>query len=218
MPTYLIRHGETALNASRILQPADTPLNADGLAQARALAKRLRDHPIDAIITSDLCRAVQTAEAILAERPALKPATLALQHTSLLQERNLGALRGKPYAALGVDLLDFKEAPPGGESLAQFHARVSQAFAYIVQAQQALSDRHDAVLVVVSHGLVIHRIIEAHLELAADQLPPRRIANTSITIFESAPPHSLKLLNCDNHLLQERPAERSAVSGPAFGG
>jgi broad specificity phosphatase PhoE len=214
MPIYLVRHGETALNASRILQPADTPLNADGLAQARALAKRLRDHPIDAIITSDLCRAVQTAEAILFERPALKPAPLALQYNSLLQERNLGALRGKPYAALGVDLLDFKEAPLGGESLAQFEARVAQAFAYIVNAQHALSDQHDAVLVVVSHGLVIHRIIDGHLHLADDQQPPERIANTSITIFESAPPHSLKLLNCDNHLLQEG----SAVSGAAFGG
>ncbi len=214
MPIYLIRHGETALNASRILQPADTPLNAEGLAQARALAKRLRDHPIDAIITSDLCRAVQTAEAILAERVLSNPAPLALQHSSLLQERNLGALRGKPYAALGVDLLDFKEAPPGGESLAQFEARVAQAFAYMVNAQHALSDQHDAVLVVVSHGLVIHRIIETHLQLAADQLPPKRIANTSITIFESAPPHFLKLLNCDNHLLQER----SAVSAAAFGG
>jgi 2,3-bisphosphoglycerate-dependent phosphoglycerate mutase len=214
MPIYLVRHGETALNASRILQPADTPLNADGLGQARALAKRLSDHPIDAIITSDLCRAVQTAEAILAERFLPNPAPLALQHTRLLQERNLGALRGKPYAALGVDLLDFKEAPPGGESLAQFEARVAQAFASIVNTQHALSDQHDAVLIVVSHGLVIHRIIEAHLQLAADQLPPERIANTSITIFESAPPHSLKLLNCDNHLLQER----SAVSSAAFGG
>jgi 2,3-bisphosphoglycerate-dependent phosphoglycerate mutase len=214
MPIYLVRHGETALNASRILQPADTPLNADGLGQARALAKRLSDHPIDAIITSDLCRAVQTAEAILAERFLPNPAPLALQHTRLLQERNLGALRGKPYAALGVDLLDFKEAPPGGESLAQFEARVAQAFASIVNTQHALSDQHDAVLIVVSHGLVIHRIIEAHLQLAADQLPPKRIANTSITIFESAPPHSLKLLNCDNHLLQER----SAVSSAAFGG
>jgi probable phosphoglycerate mutase len=38
MSIFLIRHGETALNASRTLQPADTPLSPRGLAQAAAIA------------------------------------------------------------------------------------------------------------------------------------------------------------------------------------
>ena len=41
-PIYLIRHGETALNANRTLQPAATPLSERGLAQAQRLAERLR--------------------------------------------------------------------------------------------------------------------------------------------------------------------------------
>ena len=41
MTILLIRHGETALNAARIVQPADTPLSERGIAQARALARRL---------------------------------------------------------------------------------------------------------------------------------------------------------------------------------
>ncbi|HEY9095643.1 MAG TPA: histidine phosphatase family protein, partial [Hydrogenophaga sp.] len=38
MTIWLVRHGETELNAARILQPADTPLSSHGLRQAHALA------------------------------------------------------------------------------------------------------------------------------------------------------------------------------------
>ena len=41
MNLLLIRHGETALNVPRVLQPADTPLSARGMAQAEALAQLL---------------------------------------------------------------------------------------------------------------------------------------------------------------------------------
>ncbi|HEY9065800.1 MAG TPA: histidine phosphatase family protein, partial [Burkholderiaceae bacterium] len=41
MSLLLVRHGETALNATRVLQPADTPLSARGIAQAEAIARRL---------------------------------------------------------------------------------------------------------------------------------------------------------------------------------
>lgn len=214
MPIYLIRHGETALNAARILQPSDTPLSEEGLAQARRLAERLQHQRIDAILSSDLPRAMQTAQAIMNKRPAILTAPLRVQYSSLLQERNLGELRGQPYAAIGIDLLDFKEAPPGGESLMQFDTRVSHAFDYIVNTHRSLSLIDDPVLVVVSHGLVIRRIVEAHLSRTSDQQPPNRLANTSITIFEGAAPYRLTLLNSDSHLF----AESSPVQRSAFGG
>ncbi|WP_261663344.1 histidine phosphatase family protein [Deinococcus sp. Marseille-Q6407] len=65
----LIRHGRTALNAqSRFQGQTDTPLDATGQAQARATAQRLRDEGVrdPLILTSDLPRAVQTAEAVRA--------------------------------------------------------------------------------------------------------------------------------------------------------
>ena len=43
MTLLIIRHGETPLNVARVLQPADTPLSANGLAQAAALAQQARD-------------------------------------------------------------------------------------------------------------------------------------------------------------------------------
>ena len=74
MTLLLIRHGETALNAARVLQPADTPLSARGAAQAEALAGRLAawrgaprepgGAPLAGILSSDLPRALATAEAI----------------------------------------------------------------------------------------------------------------------------------------------------------
>ncbi len=222
MPIYLIRHGETALNASRILQPPDTPLSEEGRAQAQALGRRLSSQPIHAILTSDLSRALQTAQAIVAERPPVMEVPLRFSTSSLLHERNLGDLRGKPYEAIGVDLLDFKDAPPGGESLAQFEERVAAAFEHVIDVHQDMMDaaeengshQPDPVLLVVSHGLVIRRFIEAHLGLRSGEIVPERIANTSITIFESSPPHLLKLLNCSTHLL----GAQSPHHSPAFGG
>jgi broad specificity phosphatase PhoE len=72
----------------------------------------------------------------------------------------------------------------------------------------------DPVLLVVSHGVVIRRFIEAHLDLRAGEAVPARLANTSITIFDASLPHLLKLLNCSTHLLEAQSAHQS----PAFGG
>ena len=64
MSLFFIRHGETALNVARVLQPSDTPLNERGLAQARALGARLAGSGIAHILSSDLPRALQTGQAI----------------------------------------------------------------------------------------------------------------------------------------------------------
>ena len=53
MTLLLVRHGETALNASRTLQPAATPLSARGLAQAAAVAARIAALRPAAVLSSD---------------------------------------------------------------------------------------------------------------------------------------------------------------------
>ena len=193
MTIYIIRHGETALNAARILQPTDTPLSHDGVMQAYALAKRLKAISIDAILCSDLPRAMQTAHAIAALQAKLSPSCfITSEH---LRERDLGDLRGTPYDAIGIDILNLTEAPPGGESMVQFNARVALAFAQIISLQQ----RYET-LVVVTHGLVIREITKNYLSLRPGIDAPTRIGNTAVTIFESMPPHWVDVLNSTEHL------------------
>ena len=60
---FLIRHGETAGNALRIVQRPDVPLSPRGVAQAERLARRLAGQDVVRIVASDYARAVATAEA-----------------------------------------------------------------------------------------------------------------------------------------------------------
>ncbi len=62
---FLFRHGETDWNREGRLQGhTDTQLNANGIAQAEALARRLLAHRLDAVMSSDLSRALTTARII----------------------------------------------------------------------------------------------------------------------------------------------------------
>ena len=114
MSLLIIRHGETALNVARVLQPADTPLSARGIEQAEALAHRLSTMNVSAIVSSDLPRALRTAQAIAAATGA------PIETSALLQERNFGDWRGQPYDGMAINPLTMLEAPPGGESVAVF--------------------------------------------------------------------------------------------------
>jgi probable phosphoglycerate mutase len=65
---FLFRHGETDWNRQGRLQGhTDTELNATGLAQAAALAERLRPHRLDAVVSSDLDRAWTTGRIVADE-------------------------------------------------------------------------------------------------------------------------------------------------------
>lgn len=196
----LIRHGETALNAARVLQPPDTPLSERGMAQAAALGHRLRAEPIAAVWSSDLPRAWQTAAAIAAGRP--------IRPEPLLQERNFGDWRGRPYDSLPFDPLAADEAPPGGESGAAFDARIAQAWTGALAAAAGLG----GTLALVTHGLVIRRLLEAVVPLAPGLAPPARIGNTSLTVVEGNPPCAVRV-DCTAHLDAARIDDPRALSG-----
>jgi broad specificity phosphatase PhoE len=66
MRLIIIRHGETNDNANGICQGQnDSPLSENGIAQAKSLALRFKDRKIDAVYSSDLQRAANTALEIL---------------------------------------------------------------------------------------------------------------------------------------------------------
>lgn len=87
---FLVRHGETVDNARQIMQgQTQGCLNDKGRQQARLVAERLASEPLDAVVASDLRRAIQTAE-LLAE-----PHQLPVVTTSLLRERDWGGFTGR---------------------------------------------------------------------------------------------------------------------------
>lgn len=199
----LVRHGETALNAARVLQPPETPLSERGAGQAAAVARRLAGLRPAGILSSDLVRAAQTAEAIGAATGH------AVRFTQLLHERSFGSLRGLAYDSLGYDPIHAEEAAPGGESMEAFRQRVAAAFEEALRMRAALGGP----LVVVSHGLVIRVLLERHLRLPEGVAAPERLANTSVTILEPEPPHLVSLVNCSTHLTGELGDDVRALAG-----
>jgi len=202
MSLVIVRHGETALNAARVLQPSDTPLGKRGLQQADAVARRLAGAGIVAILSSDLPRALQTAQAIAAATGA------PIETTPLLQERNFGAWRGRPYDSLGFDPLTLAGTPPGGESVETFLARVDAGFALAVQRRAGLA----GALAIVTHGLVVRAIIERHLALGAFVVPAQ-VRNTSVTIADATAPHAATLVDCVRHLDDAAAHDTRSLSG-----
>jgi probable phosphoglycerate mutase len=155
----LVRHGETTWNAARRVQghSDESVLTTRGLAQAAELAEQLACEHVDALWVSDLQRARATAE------PLADQLGLSVQVHSGLRERNFGSYEGGPVDSLspsvtgvstggvaGGFVVDPDVAPPGGETIRQFHDRVASAIGEIVAGLRA-SQRNQRV-VLVTHG------------------------------------------------------------------
>ncbi|MFZ2738857.1 MAG: histidine phosphatase family protein [Burkholderiaceae bacterium] len=136
-----IRHGETAWNAdTRIQGHLDIPLNPTGRWQAQQLAKSLSAETLDAIYSSDLSRAFETASAISQNHPELagrEPTQL-----PALRERCFGAFEGQTWSEVETQWpeqaqrwhsRDIDFSPEGGETLVELHSRIESAVDSIAQ-------------------------------------------------------------------------------------
>lgn len=130
MTTVLLRHGETPLSVEkRFAGTGDTPLTANGVAQARAAALALKDRGLDAIVTSPLSRCRDTAAEVAAVTG------LDVRVEDGFREAGFGRWEGLTFAEAGEGwpdelkawLADPAAAPPGGESFAQVSRRVRTA-------------------------------------------------------------------------------------------
>ena len=199
MTILLVRHGETDGNAARVLQRPDVPLNDRGLRQAEQLARRLSALGFARILCSDLLRARMTAAPLAAQ------SGIAIEESPLLQERNFGDLRGMPYAELTENPFGPDVRPPNGEDWPTFHARVADAFAFIVSRRRSVN----GTLVVVTHGLVCRALVERHALLPEGVAVPERFDNTSVTFMHEDAPHGVSLLNCTRHFMTSLEADRN---------
>jgi probable phosphoglycerate mutase len=186
---YLLRHAESVFNATRVVQPADTPLSDRGFRQAERLAARLAAAGIQRIRASDLPRAQTTAAALG------RVTGLELELDADLQERNFGDVRGTPYAELPEDIFGPDYVPPAGESWDVFHARVDRAWARVLGAVGPGCET----LAVVTHGLVCWSILSRHVLLDAVAATSMRFSNTSVSIVDG-PPWQARLIDCTVHL------------------
>lgn len=158
----IARHGETDWNKRGVLQGwLDVPLNALGRTQAQTLAGRLADAGFDAVWSSPLARARETAD-IVCTALGLPPP---LCHEGL-KEKHFGAVQGIPkheLAELNPALLEqiLRRNPAaefaGGESLDEFADRVMAAFTNI-------GARHPGGRVlVITHGWVMD-VLTRHIQ------------------------------------------------------
>ena len=182
----LIRHGETAWNAERRLQGhIDIALNAEGQRQAALLAAALAPERIDRIVSSDLSRARQTAEAIARTRG------LRIGTDPALRERCYGGFEGLLYSEIAARFpVEFAAwqardidgvLPPGknqGESFRQFFDRVRTAILQHAAAHPGQT------LALVAHGGVLECAYRAALGLSLETARDFKVLNASVNRFE----------------------------------
>lgn len=146
---YLTRHGETEENLSQILQ-GHRPgvLTPNGIQQANELREQLKDIEFHTIISSDLKRAMDTAQ-IIAGPHASTP----ILQTTLLRERDWGDLTGVHIPTIDKS----KPFPANTESVEQMFERAHQ---FLDWAKITFPNQQ---VLAVAHGLM-NRVILAALE------------------------------------------------------
>ncbi len=199
----LVRHGETELQSSlRYWGSTDVPLNALGLRQAECLRRRLETEKIDFICSSNLQRAMATAQVIATEY------NLPVTACPELREIDFGKLEGLTYNEISRLYPDVARlwaemasglAYPGGESLTQLDERVKQFINHLDKHNEAETG------LIVAHSGVLRALLCRLMGLESRQRWQIRLDLASVSIIETYNRVAiLTLLNDTCHL-----AERS---------
>jgi 2,3-bisphosphoglycerate-dependent phosphoglycerate mutase len=181
----LIRHAETDWNrAARLQGHTDIPLNAHGLDQAGRLGAALAGERLDAVYSSDLQRALQTARAVADATGA------PLVPEPGLRERGFGVFEGLSQAELEArwpaELRRWRArepgfAVPGGETLAEFYARC------VAAAERRALAHAGGSIALVAHGGVLDCLYRAATRLALDAPRSWRLANAALNRLLHSP-------------------------------
>ncbi|MBI4152725.1 histidine phosphatase family protein, partial [Candidatus Woesearchaeota archaeon] len=199
MRLIIIRHGETDWNSLELCQGhANISLNEAGLKQAEQVAQRLKDEKIDRAFASDLERAVETADLILAHHPATP-----VEYHQQLRERNYGVFEGKTYSEFRRGIVDSGDLPhlfrpDSGESLLDVQKRALDFYESLLQ--RCVSET----ILVVAHGGVVQSLLLGidNQPFAEETRKRYRHDNTGysiLTVNFSGNPH-YEVFNCADHL------------------
>lgn len=195
----LVRHGETTWNrATRIQGHTDIPLSNLGVAQAERLAQALADEPLDAVYSSDLSRARQTAEALARMKG------LCVQLDPGLRERAFGRFEGLSWEEIAQNHPEesarWRRREPdfqvgGGESLATFSARCLAA------AQRAVAAHPGQNIALVAHGGVLDCLYRAATRTTLETPRSWQLGNATINrLLATSEGFTVVGWNDDRHL------------------
>ena len=184
---FLLRHGTTGYNREgRYQGHRDIELNEEGRRQARLLTKYLQKEELAAVYSSDLRRAVATAEP-LAESKGVRTKT-----SPLLREINFGLWEGLTFAEIERDYPEqaalWLEAPhmlciPQGES---FEAAGERAFHYFCLLAEA---HYGQKIAVVTHGGIICLILSKMFGLPLERMWQWKQDNGALNIIDAFSGH-----------------------------
>lgn len=166
----LFRHGQTDWNINLRLQgTADIPMNQFGIDQVRRAADLLEPGSWDAVISSPLGRAKQSAE-IVAERLGISQ----VPTHDLLLERAFGVGEGMLYEEWNQKYSQLDQIP-GAESASEVTARAEKLLEMVARdfpGQRVLS---------ISHGALIRFVLQV---VTAGEIPPKgeRLENASLNV------------------------------------
>jgi len=177
-----VRHGESIWNAERRIQgQLDPPLSDQGRRQAERLGRRLAGRRLAGFYSSDLTRALETAQ-LIGGSIGLEP-----EPAPSLREIYLGEWEGLRTDEIATRYPEvwsrWTEEPdwdlvPGGEGAARFEARAGAAIDDLFRRHP-----HGEVLVV-THGGVIQVALHRVVGRGSRGLFQFRIHNTSISVIE----------------------------------
>jgi len=177
---FLMRHGETAWNnQKRVMGRLDVPLNREGTAQTKRVAKLLPDLEIHAIYSSPLKRALDTALILAGSQ------NLTVETDANLTEVAFGRWEGYRFEELIKDKAYHRflrnpltAAVPGGETIPGVQQRGLKAL------RRATRECPNSRLLFVSHGDVIRAILCHYLKLPLGEFRRLRIDNGSLSAVE----------------------------------
>lgn len=184
MKLFIFRHGETDWNKQKRFQGhTDIPLNSEGHAQAEALSEKLLEYEIQSILSSDLIRAKETAEAYLRKRriplhvdPRLRECFLGeaegLTRDDIAQR--FGAEAIENWFSLEEKTQDFKF--PGGESRGEHLDRLQKGILDFCSQNSHWED-----IAISTHGGSLRRLVHSCEEAPSEPIP---ISNCSLYLVE----------------------------------
>lgn len=211
MQLYITRHGKTQWNVEGRFQGAkDSPLVESGKRDAKALHDYLLHDNFDAVFTSPLGRAKETARIIFSGRKDIK-----IQEDKRLEEMNFGIFEGMKTEAIFEEyneLYDnlwnhpekFTRTPMGGESFDDVQKRISSFVSDLKEMPK------DSKVFIVTHGMYFVCLQAYFLGLDRKDFPSINryiVRGCSLTIVEIDGDHfEIKLLGDDHYLVKEEKA------------